>query len=335
MEISAANPRNSQPQDSQPCFSTQSHSPEKEFQQVSDLVYAHCKINLHEGKRELIQAHLSKKLRAGSFKSVTDYLEFVTSDPTGAAMTEMIDSLSTNLTSFFRENGHFEYLASKHIPALLTRKPSATPTESAPRAPDAPPAKSPTPWRSSSPKHWPTRVPGTPRSSPPTSPPRCSPPPAPASTTNPASRPSPRTFVTSTSTTLIDTRPLYEVVPALRQMVAIRHLNLMEEWPFSGPFDFIFCRNVMIYFDKPTQHKLVNRYFDILDSGGLLFTGHSESLTGIAHPVRLRAADRLPQTLRNPRRECHRQHLRRQNQFRTFGHTGHVLPGVVHRRRRV
>ena len=73
------------------------------------------------------------------------------------------------------------------------------------------------------------------------------------------------------------------VVPAVRDIVKFAHLNLMESWPFSGPFDFIFCRNVMIYFDKPTQQKLVQRFHDVLEPGGLLFTGHSESLTGVTH----------------------------------------------------
>jgi chemotaxis protein methyltransferase CheR len=75
----------------------------------------------------------------------------------------------------------------------------------------------------------------------------------------------------------------YAIHDRVRDLIRFRHLNLMENWPFGGPFDFIFCRNVMIYFDKPTQERLVNRMHDILEPGGLLFTGHSESLTGIAH----------------------------------------------------
>lgn len=79
----------------------------------------------------------------------------------------------------------------------------------------------------------------------------------------------------------------YAVGPALRGMISFRRLNLMEEpWPFNGSFDFIFCRNVMIYFDHPTQERLIARYWDRLESGGLLFTGHAESLTGISHRFR-------------------------------------------------
>ena len=76
---------------------------------------------------------------------------------------------------------------------------------------------------------------------------------------------------------------IYEVTSPLKAVTMFRYFNLVEEWPIKGPVDFIFCRNVMIYFDKPTQQKLINRFWDILDSGAILFTGHSESLTRIEH----------------------------------------------------
>ena len=78
----------------------------------------------------------------------------------------------------------------------------------------------------------------------------------------------------------------YRVAEAVRACVSFARLNLMETWPMKGPLDAIFCRNVMIYFDKPTQARLVRRFYDLLRPGGTLFIGHSESLTGIEQPFR-------------------------------------------------
>jgi chemotaxis protein methyltransferase CheR len=78
----------------------------------------------------------------------------------------------------------------------------------------------------------------------------------------------------------------YRVVPLLQSMVCFAKLNLMDEWPMRGLFDVIFCRNVMIYFDKQTQEKLVKRFWSQLRPGGYLMVGHSESLTFMAHDYR-------------------------------------------------
>jgi chemotaxis protein methyltransferase CheR len=71
------------------------------------------------------------------------------------------------------------------------------------------------------------------------------------------------------------------VSPVLRKLIRLAPLNLMEPWPMKGRFDVIFCRNVMIYFDRPTQQRLVKRFHDLLTPGGFLFVGHSEGLSGI------------------------------------------------------
>lgn len=73
------------------------------------------------------------------------------------------------------------------------------------------------------------------------------------------------------------------VVRALRSLIAFKRLNLMENWPFKGTFDAIFCRNVMIYFDGPTKAKLIERFTQKVNLGGFLYIGHSESLNGV-HP---------------------------------------------------
>jgi chemotaxis protein methyltransferase CheR len=74
-----------------------------------------------------------------------------------------------------------------------------------------------------------------------------------------------------------------KVAPDVRSLVTFRQLNLMEAWPIKGPFDAIFCRNVMIYFDTPTKTKLIDRYTRLIKPGGWLYIGHSESLIG-SHP---------------------------------------------------
>jgi len=76
------------------------------------------------------------------------------------------------------------------------------------------------------------------------------------------------------------------VKPEIRRMVEFRRLNLMENFAQLGPFPVIFCRNVMIYFDKPTQQELVRRLAGRLEPGGYLLIGHAESLNAIEHPLR-------------------------------------------------
>ena len=81
----------------------------------------------------------------------------------------------------------------------------------------------------------------------------------------------------------IDGQTVYQVNELLQDTVIFRHLNLIDSWPIEGPLDLIFCRNVMIYFDKPSQRSLIQRFWDLLDCGGVLLTGHSESLVGVKH----------------------------------------------------
>jgi len=78
----------------------------------------------------------------------------------------------------------------------------------------------------------------------------------------------------------------YTVTPELKRIVSFRKLNVIGEWPFHGKFDVIFCRNMLIYFDKETQSKLIDRFYQYLTEDGYLFLGHSESLIGIHHSFR-------------------------------------------------
>ena len=260
---------------------------EAEFRHISDLVYRHCGINLHDGKRELVQARLVKRLRATGCHNAAEYLHYLEADGTGREFTFLIDAISTNLTSFFRETGHFDFLRERLLPELMSSKRHRGDTRVRAWSAGCSTGEEPYslamtmletmgqegPWdikllatdistralniarTGMYEKHRVASVP-------------------------PALRA--RYFTVNR----MEGQTVYEVSSRLRQMVRFAHLNLMDAWPFTGPFDFIFCRNVMIYFDKPTQQKLVGRFWECLEGGGYLFTGHSESLTGVAHRFR-------------------------------------------------
>ncbi len=95
---------------------------EQDFFRLSEFVRSHCGIHLHDGKRELVRARLAGPVRTGGFGSISDYLDHVRADTSGRQLTRLIDSLSTNVTEFFREPRHFEFLARRLLPELLERK---------------------------------------------------------------------------------------------------------------------------------------------------------------------------------------------------------------------
>lgn len=261
---------------------------DEQFVRICRLVYEHCGINLHEGKKELVRARLAKMLRKYRFKTYDQYIDFVLDDPTQTTFYEMIDQISTNLTSFFREPKHFEYLRRQFLPALIQKKQKTGQLRI--RAWSAGCSSGEEPYSIAItlleavplPQSWNIRILATDIST---------------RTLHAAQKGLYEPQRVANLSAELKSRYLkpkkdksapllYEVSPALRSILTFKYLNLMDPWPFRGPFDFIFCRNVMIYFDKPTQEKLVQRFHDVLDDGGLFFTGHSESLTGIRHSFR-------------------------------------------------
>ena len=258
-----------------------------DFGKIRSLVYEQCGINLHEGKKELVKARLNKRLKQGNFNSFADYYHFVTTDEGVSELVTMIDSLSTNLTSFFRENSHFQ--------KLREIVPNMTGTTNNGR-------------RVSKLRVWSAG---------------CSTGEEPYSIAivlseiiNGNNNVDMKILATDISTKVLQTavnsiypkertknipahllkkyfqvgqkdwRGHYRVKKDLRNIVKFKRFNLMEPQPLNEIFDVIFCRNVMIYFDKATQNKLVNRFYNCLKQGAYLFVGHSESLTGLTHRFR-------------------------------------------------
>lgn len=259
---------------------------EADFRKLSQAVYDHCGIELKDGKQELVRARVAKRLRATGRTNASAYLNEVLADKQGSEFTSLIDALSTNLTSFFRENQHFLFLSKTFLPELLERKQRSG--QKTLRAWSAGCSTGEEPYTIAMTlletipnfQNWDVKILATDLS------------------TNvlrqaaagiydadrAATIPQPlrNKYFTPTKK---DGENAFAAGNQLRNMIKFNYLNLMEPWPFRGPFDFIFCRNVMIYFDKPTQAKLINRYYECLSPRGVLFTGHSESLAGIQHKL--------------------------------------------------
>ncbi|MCK4303562.1 MAG: protein-glutamate O-methyltransferase CheR [Candidatus Eisenbacteria sp.] len=255
---------------------------EAQFHKISELVKRLAGINLHVGKMQLVKARLNKRLRDLGMTSFAQYLAFLEDDKSGNELVSMLDALSTNLTNFFREPTHFDYLRTTILPRILqSGKSRRIRVWSAGCSTGEEPYTICITLLETIPNMglWDVKILATDLS------------------TQVLKRAAqgvysearfegvPRAVVHKYFDKVKSDGPEtnYQVKGVLRQLVTFGRLNLMEAWPMTGPFDVIFCRNVMIYFEKPTQAKLIQRYYDLLCPGGVFFLGHSESLTGTNH----------------------------------------------------
>ena len=254
---------------------------EAEFNEISEFVKRNCGINLHDGKKELVKARLGKRIRQLGVGSFRQYMDSVRNDSSGAELTTMLDQISTNLTFFFREYKHFEHLREAVIPAIRAKGKRRIRIWSAGCSSGEEPYSIAMLLNEAINDlvGWDAAVLATDLST---------------KVLGMAQRgiyrqerfrETPKHLV-SKYFNVVEKRPdgnVFQAKSSIRKLIHFARLNLMESWPMKGPFDVIFCRNVMIYFDKTTQGRLVNRYFDMLAPGGVLFIGHSESLTGTQH----------------------------------------------------
>jgi chemotaxis protein methyltransferase CheR len=248
-----------------------------EFQLISDLAYRTCGIDLSRGKQHLVRARLGRQIRQGKFASFKDYYRHVIADRTGDALTALLDALTTNFTSFLREPAHFEFLRKSILPNLegpirIWSAGCSTGEEAFTIAFSLIEELGPAAFS------------------------RCRILAADISTHALAAARRAVYPVDRFSDFPVDSLPKYllrgtqtwdgwfRVKPSIRAMIEFRRLNLVEPFQHPHPFQVIFCRNVMIYFNKATQADLVNRLALSLAPGGYLFIGHAESLTGLSHP---------------------------------------------------
>lgn len=245
---------------------------ERDFDAVRRLIYAHAGINLSPAKRNLVYGRLVRRLRVRGITSFREYLQLLETDP--AEQEAFVNALTTNLTAFFREAHHFDilqqHLLKRRAPITLWCAAASTGEEPYSIAMAA------------------AEVFGT-------------------------LTPPVRVLATDIDTEVLEVgrlgmyplerieklsrerranfflcgrgaqRGRVRVKAELRNMIVFRRLNLLDaQWPLRGPFDAIFCRNVMIYFDKATQYRILQRFAPLLHPDGLLFAGHSESFSHAA-----------------------------------------------------
>jgi chemotaxis protein methyltransferase CheR len=246
----------------------------RDFLQISQIVYEHCGIRLSSGKEQLVRSRLIKRLRALGVKSFDDYLKHVKADQTTQEFDAMIDCLTTNKTSFFRENHHFDYLRNKILPSLKRRgnglriwSAGCSSGEEAYSIAMLLNEEFTAVDKSN------IKILATDISSGILEKARY------GEYETESIKDVPALFLVKYfSLVQTGSSAIYRVHDTLRTMVRFARLNLMDAWPMKGPFDVIFCRNVMIYFDASVQRNLVQRFYELLNPGGHLLVGHSESL---------------------------------------------------------
>ena len=250
-----------------------------DFEAIRRRLYAAAGIHLSDSKRQLVYSRIARRLRAMGVRSFSAYLNYLESNET--EQEEFINALTTNLTSFFREPHHFEimsaYLVKHARPGRSFRLWCAAastgeePYSMAIAAIEALGEDAPVKIMATD---IDSRVLST----------------AKAGVYN-------MDRVASVSKERLKSffmkgnglnSGLVKVRPELQRMVEFAPLNLLApNWKLNPPYDLIFCRNVMIYFDKPTQKRVLERMVPLLSDGGLYIAGHSESFTNASDTVRL------------------------------------------------
>ena len=247
---------------------------DNEFKFLAELVNQQTGIVLAEHKKDMLYSRLVRRLRALNLDGFADYCDLMQSEACDEEMSHLVNAITTNLTSFFRERHHFFHLRDTVLAPLAAKPPSPKRVRiwSAGCSTGMEPYSIAMIMKSvlKDLKVWDARI-----------------------------------LATDIDTNVLNTGIVgdyiaeqYKNIPAeyrgdvaqikkeecirmsdsLKALIAFKSLNLLESWPMKGPFDAVFCRNVVIYFDKPTQIKLFHRLADLIKPNGWLYIGHSESL---------------------------------------------------------
>ncbi|MEJ2409068.1 MAG: protein-glutamate O-methyltransferase CheR [Novosphingobium sp.] len=250
-----------------------------DFARIAKVIYGEAGIVLPQGKAMLVYSRIAPLVRAAGSVTFSKYIELIGED--AAELNKAVAALTTNHTFFYREEHHFDHLRNELRPRLIEKLRNRKPV----RIWSAGCSSGEETWSILMTLLGPNRSDGL-----------------------NIARGDIRVLATDIAPHAIQraeaaTYPAKDLKPVpqdlrdawttekdgqavmsdtMRQIVRFRLLNLHGDWPIKGHFDFIFCRNVMIYFDNPTKERLVKRFADVLDPGGFLYIGHSERVTGPA-----------------------------------------------------
>ena len=250
---------------------------EREFSRVQQRVYKVAGISLSDAKRTLVVSRLSKIVKALELDSFDTYLDMLERQPNEKNNQDFINALTTNLTRFWREDHHFDHLVT-YVQGLMSKRPRIGP-DGKPRlriwsagcSTGQEPYTIAMTLLAAMPdlKRWDFRILAT------------------DIDTNVLAKAAMGTYPEADLAGLSNQRmALFEkggagmvrIPSAARSLIAFKPLNLIQSWPVKGPFDAIFCRNVAIYFDKPTQGQVFSNFGKILAPEAFLYIGHSENL---------------------------------------------------------
>ncbi len=256
---------------------------DREFEAVRNKVYKLAGISMSDAKRTLVVSRLSKIVRRLNLNTFSEYIDFLDRGASATDIQEFINALTTNLTRFYREDHHFEHLVD-HVGTLMNDpkiksakrlriwsagcSTGQEPYTIAMALFDAYPQL----------KTWDIRILAT------------------DIDTDVVQRAQHGIYKENDLAGLSPERSRFfeqvgngdvRIPDFIRKVIAFKPLNLMNDWPMKGPFDAIFCRNVAIYFNKPTQERMFTRMGELLAPHGFLYIGHSENLNSVSDKFKL------------------------------------------------
>jgi len=249
------------------------------FNKFRELIYHLSGISLSENKETLVSCRVNKRMRALNIGRMKDYLKYVLRDETGEEIVHLLDVISTNVTHFFRELDHFDFLQTKVSEWALDGLRRLRIWSAASSSGEEPYSIAMSVLEVLGRQSIDVRILATDISTRVLR--RAAEGIYEGKTLEKVSAAHKERYFVRMATPRGAPRR-YRVTPLLRNMVVFERLNLSQPpFPMSGPFDVIFCRNVMIYFDDEVRKRLLEDMYRLLRSDGYLFVGHAESLTGL------------------------------------------------------